>query len=225
MTREEIVDKAKYVVFPNSQANGYKEGYDAVTDGKEVIFLPVIDMRYAALVGNEHHFTTEYHRRYVMPALERLFQMGYREEDFYIRPNIIGSSDLSYLVPKTDTKFQNTDFLSNLQFGCSFEGLGNANLQREIGYSTPYHHLYTFAHSCSRIVNLTNRNGRRLFISGDSQMVPSIRTLACLFEEVWYFDNRTDKEIKDVYKDVEFTDVLIELYMGDIRRYTDTNLK
>ena len=225
MTRDEIVKMAKYVVFPNNQVNGYGKAEQSIAQGRDKVFLPVIDMRYAGMPGNDHHFTTEYHRKYVMPALEQLFRFGYREADFELTHCMSGKYDLSYLTPKTEMRFLNRDFLDNLAFECTFEGLSNVALQRKLGYSTPYHELYTFAHRCSQIVNLTNRNGRKLMISGDSQMVPSIRTLACLFEEVWYFDNRTDKEIQEVYKDTEFTDVLMALYMSDIERYHITNLK
>ena len=74
-------------------------------------------------------------------------------------------------------------------------------------------------------------------ISGDSQMIPSIAPLAHYFKEVWYFDNRTgwikDKifteekfvSFSNYYKNVEFTDVLIECYCRDLKWYEYWNIQ
>ena len=79
-------------------------------------------------------------------------------------------------------------------------------------------------------------------ISGDSQMIPSIVPLAHYFKEVWYFDNRTGyykekpsgpfvfhkdefKSFSENYKDVIFSDVLIECYCRELNWYEYLNLQ
>lgn len=77
-------------------------------------------------------------------------------------------------------------------------------------------------------------------ITGDSQMIPSIAPLAHYFKEVWYFDNRTGyfknkgeyefheekfESFCNTYKDVIFTDVLIECYCRDLNWYKYWNLQ
>ena len=78
-------------------------------------------------------------------------------------------------------------------------------------------------------------------ISGDSQMIPSINPLTNYFKEVWYFDNRTgyikneetdefefhkDKFVSfsETYKDIYFTDAIIQLYCRDLKWYEYWNL-
>ena len=83
---------------------------------------------------------------------------------------------------------------------------------------------------------------RTLMISGDSQMIPSIAPLAHYFKEVWYFDNRTGYYKEDpngpfiyhenefrsfahTYKDMVFSDVLIECYCRELSWYEYLNLQ
>ena len=73
-------------------------------------------------------------------------------------------------------------------------------------------------------------------------MIPSIAPLANYFKEVWYFDNRTGwkfdttcsentmiyeniRNFSDTYKDVIFTDAIIELYTNPLYWYIDINLR
>ena len=73
-------------------------------------------------------------------------------------------------------------------------------------------------------------------------MIPSIAPLANYFKEVWYFDNRTGLKVdmtcrkntmiyenirnfSDTYKDIIFTDAIIELYTNPLDWYIDINLR
>jgi hypothetical protein len=56
-------------------------------------------------------------------------------------------------------------------------------------------------------------------------MIPDIAPLAYHFRELWYMDNRTNKSFAELYKDICFTDVLVELNNNAESFYLDLNLK
>lgn len=56
-------------------------------------------------------------------------------------------------------------------------------------------------------------------------MIPDIPPIACYFKEVWYMDNRDNGRFSEMYKDIEFTDVIFELNNNAISFYRDLNLK
>lgn len=237
MTKEEILNKAKYIQFPLVN-NSYKEDYKELINNIER--LPIIkehSVLYDDITGDEHHYTTEYTYKYVLPIINNLLNFGFNINDFNIKEyKIIENnieSDLSYLVPKNKYTFKLYSFLRDKEFDFEFDGglVFNYNLRPD----GKYRDLFVFPHQCSRIINNEINNDKKLFISGDSQIIPSISILACYYKEVWYFDNRTGKEgnfinkenttkYSDNFKDVIFDDVLIELYSNPIEWYTEINL-
>ena len=96
---------------------------------------------------------------------------------------------------------------------------------KNTGLLTDYHKLFVFPHSCSVIKNLYKSNNRKLLISGDSQMIPLIPILCTIFEELYYFDSRTDKSFKRILGNVNFDDILIEIFNRDLDYYVINNLK
>ena len=90
---------------------------------------------------------------------------------------------------------------------------------------TDYHKLFSYPHMCSKVTNNTINSDKKLFISGDSQMIPSIAFLASHFKEVYYFDNRTSKSFKGIIESNDYTDVLFAIGNNDIQKYTQENLK
>lgn len=66
---------------------------------------------------------------------------------------------------------------------------------------------------------------KKLFISGDSQMILDIPFLSCFFKEVWYFDNRKKKTLSNKWINENFTDVLIEVGHLPLTDYTELNFK
>lgn len=222
MTLQEILDKAIYVQFP-FRKNTFKE-YPEINE-HQVHRFSTNETRYDGMKKNEHHFTTAYHYKYVTPKLLELLGYTFNENDFTLKKNIINENgvkyDLSYLMPKKDYKFSVTSFNHDITYNCSFDGLMFNNQVKGFTWITPYHKLYALPHECSRVKNKTLRNGRKLLISGDSQMIPEIPILACYFEEVWYFDNREDLSFKDILEKQNFTDVIFALYAGGgFDRYT-----
>lgn len=216
MTKEEILSIAKSIEFPQD-GKRYHHKVDKP--------LPETDaMLYKGWSLNDHHFTTEYHRRFVLPTLEELFHFGYKEEDFKLVEKMYEKFDISYLIPILDKKFTAECYTCGeksdiLDFGGLF-GWGN----KKAGI-TDYHRLYKYGHECSRVINLSDNSGRIIFVSGDSQMIPSIPVLCYYFKEVWYFDNRYARSFADNFKDVNFSDCLIAYHDRTDSYFTENNFK
>lgn len=246
MTIKELLDKAIYIQFPYINKE-YRDRYRK----RKPVKVPKVkdyDPLYSDSVHDTHHYTTKYHRRVVLPLLESLYKFGYNKADFDIVKFVKSDGDYSYMVPKKDMRFDVYRY-----------DLKQPKMMKDVGYMdlfSPtfkdnvnehrYWGLYRYPHACSRIINKSlPKDGRKLFISGDSQMIPDIPVLACYFREVWYFDNRTgyktsqrDKfgnytikwiEEKHLpcmrhYEKKTFTDVLMQTYCADLERYEKWNL-
>ena len=130
--------------------------------------------------------------------------------------------DLSFLKPKKDYKYEIYGYTRGEHFdNLSFDDITqNNSTKKDI---TDYHRLYKYGHECSRLINKTIDNNRKLFVNGDSQMIPDIPFLSCFFKEVWFFDNREKDKLLEKYKDVIFSDVLIALNCGSDNDYLIKN--
>ena len=222
MVRSDLLEKALYIQFPLSR-NVYKE-YNV--DGKDIIRLPLPSdgMMYNGWHLNSNHFVPLYHREYVLPLLDKLLCLGVDYNDFVLIDRRSGKFDISLYVPKSEYVFEAYGFTrgEHIDGLCFSDLISNSSKGGDI---TDYHRQFIYAHECSRIINKSVNNGRRLFISGDSQLIPDIAFLCCFFDEVWYFDNRRGLVLSDRWKDIEFTDVLIELNCNPLSRYIGDNLR
>lgn len=247
MKREEIVSMAKYVQFPY-----VNETYKDIYDSREVTRIPLAsgyDPLYSKTVNDKHHYTTRYHMEHVLPLLNSVFGFGYDRSDFDLVKHVVDEGDYTHLSPKKKMKFDlylyDRKEGEDITRAVDFDDLHGSELY---GRSAAHRYwgLYRYAHRCSRILNRNQPlTGRKLFISGDSQIVPDIPVLACYFREVWYFDNRTgyvtgprdekgnysiswdkDKHIRceRFYRAKNFTDVLIQLYTSGLERYEKWNI-
>ena len=236
MTIEEIVKKAKYIQFP--EMNQSYSDYSS----RDVVKLPIIEGGNVLYTGmprdNGHHYTTRYTYDYVLPTLEKMFDFPYTLNDFEFVNVNNGIYDLSYIRPKSKDIYTIICYNDGSGYTGDYRVLINPNF-----FNRPlYRELFRFPHKCSRIVNKTPISNRKLMISGDSQMIPSIAPLAHYFREVWYFDNRTGyykevptgpfvfhkdkfKSFSHTYKDVTFSDVLIECYCRELSWYEYLNLQ
>lgn len=217
MTREELLEKAIYVQFALSGT--YKDyGINGVYK------IPYHDTNdvYYKWKKNEHHFTTEYHRKYVIPLLCNILGLEYNMNDFIVINKQFEEFDISFLKPKKEYKYEVYGYTRNEHFDClSFDDITtNNSTKKDI---TEYHRLYKYGHECSRLINKTTDIERKLFISGDSQLIPDIPFLSCFFKEVWFFDNREKNILKDKYSEHEFSDVLIGLGYGTYNDYMFKN--
>lgn len=232
MTLEEVVKKAKYIQFPYNNEE-YRDYYVKrnplklpIVEGEEVLYTGMPK-------GNSHHYTTRYTYDYVLPAIAGLLGFDFSMDDFRLVKTINGKYDVSYIIPKEKESYSIYCF----DTGNGVKGDYNILINPEFFREPLYRELYRYPHRCSRIINNTTKSERKLMISGDSQIIPSIAPLAHYFKEVWYFDNRTgwirDKiftESKFVsfsgkYRDVTFTDVLIECYCRKLDWYEYWNLQ
>lgn len=237
MTKEEIVSIAKYICFPYRN-RVFGEKYDNC--GRDVHRLPIledVDALYSDMPGNEHHYTTDYTYRYVLPLIDSLIGFGFSMDDFELVPLVLETGDLSYIVPKKNIEYTVTCFTDNVTFDGGYMDL----FSEKFAESPSYRLLNRYNHKCSRIVNRTTDSERVLMVSGDSQSIPSIAPLSYYFKEVWYFDNRSgyvknpdtgvfefhgDRFVSyaDTYRDVVFTDAIMQLYCRDIDWYEYWNL-
>jgi len=221
MTREEILKIAKFIQFPLN----YTTYFECGNVEKEVNKLPLPDkgMMYDTWSLNNNHFTPEYHRKYVIPLLVKLFDINFNENDFVVDKKEYENFDISILKPKENFIFDVIGYTSNKHNENVDWSFLTTRINRPSDI-TEYHSLYVYSHECSRIINKTINSNRKLFISGDSQLIPHIAFLACFFKEVWFFDNRKKLNLANKWKNVNFTDVLIELNNKKIESYTKVNL-
>ena len=217
MSKEEILSKAIYLQFPLQKSHGSKnvvpdtyKNYNIDTITK----LPASNgMLYSSWGMNEHHYTTEYHWKYVLPTIAKLLSFNYNENDFTLPERKNGQYNITIPVPKKEYFFQVTNLGKNITENLDYNGLTHGK------EGTEYHKLIKWPHQSLRIVNETTDSHEKLFISGDSQLIPSIAFISLFFKEVWYFDNRDMLHIYEKYKDVNFDKVLIQLYAQELEYY------
>ena len=220
MTPQEIISIAKFIQYPVA---GHKY-HPYHVDGKEVVKLPLTNKLYAGWKGNAHHYTTEYQRNTVFPILGNVLGFDYDRNDFTVRKQVDGNYDISNLVPKMEFTYEIYGLTRGEHFdNLSYDDISSCTIN-DRGL-TGYHRLYKYPHECSRVINKTlDGNGRTLLISGDSQMIPNIAPLTRYFREIWYLDKRNRISFKELFSDVVFTDVLVQLYNKPLQSYTERNL-
>lgn len=223
MTKEEILNKAIYIQFPLTETT--YNTYTLKDVNKTINKLPLPNgMLYSTWALNNHHFTTEYHRLHVIPLLEELFGFKFDASQYHMVNKMHDKYDISQLYPNNDFKFDTYCFNDNEKLvDVPYEILcTNPYTTCDI---TDYHRLFRYGYKCSMVINKTIDNNRKLLISGDSQMIPSVPTLCTLFKEVWYLDNRACITPSIMYRDTDFTDVLIELNCDSLDRYINRNIR
>lgn len=225
MTINDIVNKAKVVVI--SDRPTYKENVINFIKHHETVQL-IYDNKEYLYIGwknNEHHYTTHFHQKYVIPAISKLLCFSYDYNDYEFVKKFYDKFDITYLKPKQEMLFNVKGLEYDINYDCGFDGLMDNKNSVRYGLWTEYHGLYAFPHSCSIVTNLTKHNNKKILISGDSQAIPFIPFLCTIYKEVWYFDNRCDKKFGKLFESTIFDDVLFEIYKGDMTYYIDKNLK
>lgn len=222
MTKEEILNKAIYIQYPLTYGK-YKE---YIIDNRTIHKLPLPEEgeMFDEWKLNDNHYTSEYHRKYSIPLFCKLLKLEYNKNDFKLFEKYHDKYNLSILKPNREFKYEIYGYTRNEHFdNLTFNDIiTNTLVNREI---TDYHKLYRYSHECSRLINKTLNNDRKLFISGDSQIIPDMSFLSCFFKEIWYFDNRKNKNLSDKWKHEKFSDVIIEMCHLPITDYTELNFK
>lgn len=216
----DVLSKAKFVVFPFDTLSGDHETAVDMELGAAVknrfplnfaaLLPPDEGDTYRGWKSNEHHFTTAYHRSWVLPLLEKMFGFGYSPGDFGLVHAEADGFDVSYLYPERgrwrivcptlNAGAEAGDLLFHEGYPYAYDAV------------TAYHRLYAFAHCVSVVENLSLRGGRRLLVACDSQMVPSIPVLANYYSEVFVVDNRFGVSLDGVLGGKEFDDVLVAMW-------------
>lgn len=225
MSPEEIAKKAKSIVMRKTPVDDNCVLEFLKTHEHELFICDDKKYLYNDWYLNNHHYTTEYHRKFVMPKLSRMLDFSYNPDDYELVKNTCNVWDISQLKPKREMRFHVNRLEYGIEYDGNFDDLAYNKKAVKISPWTEYHGLYAFPHSCSIVTNLNHGNGRTLFISGVSQMIPSIPFLCSLFKEVWYFDNRSPQTYKEIINKSYFDDVLVEIHINDIDYYLKNNLK
>lgn len=246
MTREEIISKAKYIQFPYANET-YREkysGFDVTRMPLVPKSVPIDRVMYVNMGDNGHHYTLDYHFRYVIPTLEKILGFNFDTSLYKWKVQEASTGDMSRWIPRKSPKFEVYEYISKSHFTTDFSGI------QPVNGNDKYRSLYKYPHACSRIINYSMpENGEKLMVVGDSQSIPDIPYLAMYFREVWYFDNRTGWKVNpewkpgsnvgnkfipvyedtvsyaDKYKDTVFDKVLIQFYCSEPDRYLKVNLK
>ena len=190
---------------------------------------------YTGYPNNSHHFTYKYTYDYVLPLLGKKCNFKFNINDFILIKNIKEYNnikyDFSYLLPKNNYLYEITSFEDNITFKGNSESLiFNAEINingYKTGLITEYHKIAPYPHSCFKIINLSLNTNKKIFISGDSQFLPSIIPLLNYFKEIWYYDNRTNPHIsfENTYINENFDYVIFELYKYPYNKYILGNLQ
>lgn len=236
----DIIDNAKYIQFPINNSWNYKDYYEYNIIKSNIHKLPIIGddntMLFTGYPSNEHHFRLYYTYDYVLPLIDNLFNFGYNKNDFYKSKKVIYKNDneidLSHYIPKkcnytivsldTNIKYDINDNIYSPRKQ-DMEYLTRTGMITDF---TDYHKLCPLPHSCFKIINNNITNGKKLLISADSQMIPSLIPLSNYYKEIWHFDNRTSPHISlfEFIKGNDFNDILIALYDNPLWKYIETNL-
>ena len=172
---------------------------------------------------NQHHITTKSCYNILCPFFSYIIKtFNFNFDDFVTVPFFTKdfTYDCSYLKPKMDMKFSleinGIKIGEHLEFDKIQNVVPNNDTEAFSGYvgslvptHSEYHRLYRGAHACSVLTNETIENEQKIFISGDSMMIPIIPILACYYKEVVFMDNRDGKSHKVYFEGKVFDEVLL----------------
>lgn len=216
---DEIKDKAIFIRLP--ERDKYLE-YEI--DG--IIDFPIVDESYfyKGWENNEHHYTTKYHQNIFLPKLDKILNIGMDlKNDFHVVTKFYNGFDISMLFPNQEIIYDAYDLTDDIFVkNEKYENFVNCYDFPDVYGCVPseFHKLFRFFHRVSVIVNKTTEKNKKLLISCDSQMIPSIMPLSFYYKELWVFDNRrTDQNFEHFLKLVDFDDILIQLNYNPLYKY------
>lgn len=253
MTKDEILKKANYLFFNHKEnKNCYFNKYsyfkyflDNLSNDNnkklEIVCDDLAKYRYVNNKSNSHHFTTEYHYKFVIPKLNNLLNIDIDvDKDFYLIKNFDeNGNDFSYLYPKKDKEFHITYL--ELQFdkekkyieksywkeisGPYKIMIGKSKNLENLGFkNTMYHELFFNSHYPTVIENNDATYNRTLLISGSSHNIPTIPVLAYYYRKIIFLDVRDRITYQDLWKDEEIDDVLLTIHNGEVLdKFINTN--
>jgi len=221
ISNDDILKQARFIAFPVLDNNTGEFRYSTDQEHNWVQ-LPKEPLVYRGYDRNSHHYTVEYHKKYVIPELNKLLKFGFDINDFNVHKNILHKNnmdfDLSYLDPIKNKKFEVTSLEYNLNYNCDFSGLRKNEHTKNTTWFTEYHDLYCLPHSSSIVKNLSESNGKSILILGDSQLIPSLSILCYYYKKLTYVDNRNKVHLINRLDDY-YDDILIQIYSMGLGYY------
>lgn len=175
---------------------------------------------------NKHHVCLPHYIRTVYPYLADILDFPYNRDDFDVKENVTKDMNCSFLWFKKDYKWTvsiNQEIVAEHE---GFECLTNLDGKYAGCKDTAYHKIFCASHECCKITNESLPDGKTIFVSGDSYMIPVIPIFACYFKEVVFLDNRSHKTSNvSYYEDKIFDYVIIALSeFGSINKFLGDNL-
>lgn len=249
MTKEEILAKAKCVLFPKAGHADDMSDFADFIGNHETLVLSDLDsrIRYSGIPTDSHHFTTRWHYYEYLPKLARLLDFQFSPDDFYLVENfqeINGKTyDFSYFLPKKHTVFcteaakavntQGIVYTVKDEQTISYNylvftrHLFNSYLGGYYLNPSFYHMLFYFSHASVKLVNVNAQYRRVLLVSGDSHCIPIIPVLGYYFYKVIYLDKRNPAmQSSWLWETEKVTDALFSLFADNkLSKYTETNLR
>lgn len=158
--------------------------------------------------ANSHHYKTRYMYENWLKSFNNVLGIDIDEDDFFMVKNVIDDQDFSYLQAKKEKEFEciycdysngKTVYVltkskkSNYGGLCNCCSIINDDCLQKLGFDfkTPYHRLFCLSHQVGIIKNKGKNNGKVLFISCDSHVLPILPILCYYYKEVRIFDNRS----------------------------------
>lgn len=167
-------------------------------NGKAVKFIiESDDGKYVKYAGNQHHWTTTYCWREVLPTIFEHLGLQFDESLFQKINFIWNDCDFSYHQPIQEMKFEVEDFVTKNKISGSYDVLRNINLCPKTLHSySLYHMLFRLAHTSGIIKNISTKSTSRLAVNCDSMAIPIVPILAPFFKETLVIDKRTKNNPK-----------------------------
>lgn len=220
MTKDEILNKAKYILFESYANDGtqtledIKWNRSSVLDYlKDKCYLKIgsedINNRYINDIFNSHHYTTKFFYENLQSIMNFIGVADFNFNDFVVRHNILGDNDYSYLYYIKPIKYKITTHNYNLGenalityyvggdiIECDYTFFTKCNFNHILGIYTNkhrlsrYHELNYMAHDCGIIENLSTSSNKVLLISCDSHSIPLIPILSCYYKKIICLDSR-----------------------------------
>lgn len=248
MTTEELLSKAKLLTVLRTGQKLEPEYVEFMKTHPHYIIRT--HEQYNDWICNEHHLTTNFLFKTLLPNLADF--MGF-EIDWakykWVKNITPEGHDISYYEPIDPGHYNIWCFTIDKGVYGEYAILryspyvdryviqGDFTEEFEsVAGITDYHKLVAFPHMTFKITNEWEHNGKKLCISGDSQMIPLIPFLATIYNEVWFMDSRRDNvSLKKNWENVVFDDVLIaapiipiirlENWIYPFEKFTMYNLK
>lgn len=223
MTKEQLLNKANFLIFPTNQPSNV---YDVTVDNdmfweiqkrfpsNNIELLPVGNV-YSYWNLNNHHYVMDYHKKVVLPKISKTFGLGIEKNDIYWY-KITDDIPENYFI---EVPVWEGDEYCFVNHSIGYESTrselsANCNDIVEYGCVTPYHWLFVGGHSICTVEKVKGEhNNKKLFMVCNSQMIPSIPALAHYYKKMVIVDRRiADFDISTLYKDETFDDVLFCLW-------------